>query len=184
MTTRDDNLHACNALGNEASLIARFMGPTWGPSGAERTQVGPMLAPWTLLSGLLLLWTLLKRVILESNCREYGLRRHDAHMMSLWRKCAITIFMPSPSISVNIYWDYYLTKHHPHSLKYDTEPVYPPFVTMSISPEDGPDIAATNFAKFEWMKTINLNRILVEMVIAQDWFGVEAGQRVVIQCSD
>ena len=28
------------------------MGPTWGPSGADRTQVGPMLAPWTLLSGV------------------------------------------------------------------------------------------------------------------------------------
>ena len=33
------------------ALIARFMGPTWGPSGADRTQVGPMLASWTLLSG-------------------------------------------------------------------------------------------------------------------------------------
>ena len=33
------------------SLIARFMGPTWGPSVADRTQVGPMLARWTLLSG-------------------------------------------------------------------------------------------------------------------------------------
>ena len=33
------------------TLISRFMGPTWGPSGAKRTQVGPMLAPWTLLSG-------------------------------------------------------------------------------------------------------------------------------------
>ena len=33
------------------SLIARLMGPTWGPSGADRTQVGSMLAPWTLLSG-------------------------------------------------------------------------------------------------------------------------------------
>ena len=31
--------------------IARFMGPTWGPSGADRTQMGPMLAKWTLLSG-------------------------------------------------------------------------------------------------------------------------------------
>ena len=30
---------------------SKFMGPTWGPPGAERTQVGPMLAPWTLLSG-------------------------------------------------------------------------------------------------------------------------------------
>ena len=27
------------------SMIAKFMGPTWGPSGADRTQVGPMLAP-------------------------------------------------------------------------------------------------------------------------------------------
>ena len=35
------------------TLIARFMGPTWGPSGADRTQMGPMLAPWTLLSGQL-----------------------------------------------------------------------------------------------------------------------------------
>ena len=34
------------------SLIARFMGPTWGPSGADRTQVGPLLAQWTLLSGI------------------------------------------------------------------------------------------------------------------------------------
>ena len=33
------------------TLTARFMGPAWGPSGADRTQVGPMLAPWTLLSG-------------------------------------------------------------------------------------------------------------------------------------
>ena len=33
-------------------LITRFMGPTWGPSGADRTQVGPMLAPWTFLSGI------------------------------------------------------------------------------------------------------------------------------------
>ena len=35
------------------TLITRFMGPTWGPSGADRTRVGPMLAPWTL--GIL--WT-------------------------------------------------------------------------------------------------------------------------------
>ena len=41
----------CMLLGI-CSLIARFMGPTWGPPGADRTQVGPMLAPWTLLSGM------------------------------------------------------------------------------------------------------------------------------------
>ena len=31
--------------------ITRFMGPIWGPPGTDRTQVGPRLAPWTLLSG-------------------------------------------------------------------------------------------------------------------------------------
>ena len=35
-------------------LIAKFMGPTKGPSGADRIQVGPMLAPWTLLYGIML----------------------------------------------------------------------------------------------------------------------------------
>ena len=35
------------------SLITSFRGPTWGPSGADRTQAGPMLAPWTLLPGFL-----------------------------------------------------------------------------------------------------------------------------------
>ena len=34
------------------SQMARFMGPTWGPPGSCRPQVGPMLAPRTLLSGL------------------------------------------------------------------------------------------------------------------------------------
>ena len=31
--------------------ITKFIGPTWGPPGSCRTQMGPMLAPWTLLSG-------------------------------------------------------------------------------------------------------------------------------------
>ena len=31
------------------SQITKFMGPTWGPPGSCRPQMGPMLAPWTLL---------------------------------------------------------------------------------------------------------------------------------------
>ena len=31
--------------------IAKFMGPKWGPPGSCRPLMGPMLAPWTLLSG-------------------------------------------------------------------------------------------------------------------------------------
>ena len=33
--------------------LPRLRVPTWGPSGADRTQVGLMLAPWTFLSGIL-----------------------------------------------------------------------------------------------------------------------------------
>ena len=35
---------------------SKVHGPTWGPSGADRTQVSPMLAPWTLLSGSIQGW--------------------------------------------------------------------------------------------------------------------------------
>ena len=37
---------------SEHSQIARFMGPTWDPLGSCLPQVGSILAPWTLLSGL------------------------------------------------------------------------------------------------------------------------------------
>ena len=42
------------AFMSNPSQIARFVWPTWGPPWACRPQVGPMLAPWTLLSGLVL----------------------------------------------------------------------------------------------------------------------------------
>ena len=35
----------CNGVCAKASLIARFVGPTWGPAGADRTHVGLMLDP-------------------------------------------------------------------------------------------------------------------------------------------
>ena len=37
---------------NATSQIAKFTGPTGGPLGSGRPQMGPMLALWTLLSGL------------------------------------------------------------------------------------------------------------------------------------
>ena len=40
--------------------IAKFMGPTWGPPGPCRPQMGPMLAPWSLRSGQSLLTTELR----------------------------------------------------------------------------------------------------------------------------
>ena len=38
------------------SQIAKLMGATWGPPGLCRSRMGPMLAPWTLLSGILLFY--------------------------------------------------------------------------------------------------------------------------------
>ena len=38
----------------QMSRITKFMGPTWGPHGSCRPQMGPMLAPWTLLSVVLI----------------------------------------------------------------------------------------------------------------------------------
>ena len=35
----------------QVTQIAKFMGPTWGPPGSYRPQMGPMLAPWTLVAG-------------------------------------------------------------------------------------------------------------------------------------
>ena len=47
------------------SQIARFMGPTWGPPGSCQPQMGPILAPWTLLSVIFFdfktLWDLMIR---------------------------------------------------------------------------------------------------------------------------
>ena len=52
----------------DTTLPAKFIEPTWGPSGAGRTQVGPMLAPWTLLFGNRLL---LLQDPLRVHCIEY-----------------------------------------------------------------------------------------------------------------
>ena len=45
------NDSACHHQPTLGPQIARFMGPTRGPPGSCRPQMGPMLAPWTLLSG-------------------------------------------------------------------------------------------------------------------------------------
>ena len=66
------------AISQMVSLISRFMGPTWGTTGSDRTQVGPMLDPWTLLSGMRItcrwIWRVLIRLIttsIEDECKRY-----------------------------------------------------------------------------------------------------------------
>ena len=75
------------------TLIARFMGPTWGPSGADRTQVGPMWAPWTLLSGYI-------HVILPplQDYRNMMISWHETHYVITYRNqnnCRIVCYNTS-----------------------------------------------------------------------------------------
>ena len=49
----DDAVDIASSQCEYQFLIARFMGPRWGPSGSDRTQVGTILASWILLSGML-----------------------------------------------------------------------------------------------------------------------------------
>ena len=59
ITTDDAACHNGNNLRSQQwrqswhlrTQIAKFMGPTWGPPGSCRPQMGLMLASWTLLSG-------------------------------------------------------------------------------------------------------------------------------------
>ena len=52
------------------SQITKFMGPTWGPPGSCRPQMGSMLAPWFLLSGIL--WTPIGRIKDTGTSRHYN----------------------------------------------------------------------------------------------------------------
>ena len=86
------------------TLIARFMEPSWGPLGAGRTQVGPMLAPWTLLSRWcwdtekeLLLWTVTWQFIgLMQDCSNF-----IANELGLLQSCT------KPSKCSNYLWACY-----------------------------------------------------------------------------
>ena len=60
---------------------ARFMGPTWGPSGAGRTQVDPMLAPWFLLSGILS-WLFNQPLTPLHRCRVVRLK-YQMHLLKI-----------------------------------------------------------------------------------------------------
>ena len=85
------------------TLIVMFMGPTWGPSGADRTQVGPMLAPWILLSwdlpATMYVWEVFcyawQWSYFEFNLIEYMIefiminaRNADGLLPSRWAMCA------------------------------------------------------------------------------------------------
>ena len=77
--------------------IARFMGPTWGPSGDDRTQVGPMLVTWTLLSGTLVwnehssTWYILYYIASDERWYKQNLIRAVKHIKIMNIECLLYI---------------------------------------------------------------------------------------------
>ena len=72
--------------GKQAPLIARIMGPTWGPPGSCWPQMGPMLAPCTLLSGTFswgtgIYWWIIVSVYIQHV--EFLTKRSDAILKSI-----------------------------------------------------------------------------------------------------
>ena len=72
--------------------IAKFMGPTWGPPGSCRPQMGPVLAPWTLLSGNALIW-----------CQSTRRPRHV---------CLIAAYHHLIEKQTVSHWDWHLTQNN------------------------------------------------------------------------
>ena len=100
---------------SEATLIARFMGPIWGPAGAERTQMGPMLVPWTLLSGYPEYWVCCFHEVVTHICvcvLDHRLRlSHICRQAVVWNQCWLIIHKP--------HWSKYLQIHECN--EYDLE---------------------------------------------------------------
>ena len=79
-----------NRVHTSWTLIARLMEPTWVPSGVDRTQMGPMLTPWTLLSGL---W---------DRCELDGPHRNKAERSS--NRVHTWMYCPRSTVSTKLLW--------------------------------------------------------------------------------
>ena len=96
------------------------MRPTWGPSGSCRPQMGPMLAPWTLLSGLISKqqyvtqttffknsWRDLLRIVCNLQINKVGPEQNDWHFANAfsWNFVAkICIMIQTPLVFVLRSW--------------------------------------------------------------------------------
>ena len=87
----NEGMNSCGSDLPSIPLIARFMGPSWGPSGPTGSQVGPMSAPLTLLSGTFMMLVLscqestilLNKAILNRNMLHQGSCNMKFHEFSL-----------------------------------------------------------------------------------------------------
>ena len=90
--------------GSMGSLVAKFMGPTWGPPGADRTQVCPMLVPWTYLRCLYSYHLTEAETKRPSFCRQH-FWRHFLEWRYVWISIEISLnFFPRVQSMICQHW--------------------------------------------------------------------------------
>ena len=146
-------------------LIAKFMGPTWGPSGADRTQVGPMLAPWTLLSG-----TLIRHTTVPRKFEEWSIFMAKKLVLTL---CCVVVYGGSSYTATS------LQLEESFSVAHSTVKTG---ITISRLTHWGRDKMAATFKTmfsntFSWMKIYEFRLrfhwsffLMVQLTIFQHWF--------------
>ena len=88
-------LHTVSPCYISISQIPRFMGQTWGPPGSCRPQMGPMMAPWILLSGMVHI----------PGHPQPGVRREKVRRChsTLQNRCQINVF--SNTLWTTLHWN-------------------------------------------------------------------------------
>ena len=71
----------------KTAQTAKFMGPTWGPPGSCRPQMGPMLALWTLLSGCYQYLVSLMVFVVDQSVVTLRQRQNGRHFTDDTFKC-------------------------------------------------------------------------------------------------
>ena len=92
------------------SQKARFTWPTWGPTGYCRPQVGPMWAPWTLLSGLTRTWQLRECIDSLQCSNTMWCHMHGSSLVWVmtWRRTGELMCMYSPlgPLGTHCWWNF------------------------------------------------------------------------------
>ena len=136
--------------------IARFMGPTWGAPGDGRTQVGPMMAPWNLLSGYIFKIVNTRYPIgtfkspPRKLCLVY-LMHYTEFLYWFWKKiytlglgkqtqikvyfimCIFPVYLGDDCLQSNTIPGHLYLSHHDDVIKWKLFPRYWPFVPVTRS---------------------------------------------------
>ena len=163
--------------------IAKFLGPTWGPPGSCRPQVGPMLAPWTLLLGyisstsvamklyhwrprVVMMPTLSELVALEVVITTASATRLSINTFIFHTKCRIIWYFTMVS-HCNVYFSKHYICWNKH---FNGSPLYKPEnndISMSIFPSwNSVYVWGTLWPSFSLCTIVNLHYVLTLWIYA------------------